>query len=108
MTFLLSEPGWCVHKSDVQNKGDDNTHTHSVENEQADAGRDSRTRVTRPNSLARTGTGKMFIFPVQLATSRIGNLTRLIQTLLTMALKGEVWVEAITEGGRRFMASWRK
>ena len=26
----------------------------------------------------------------------------------TMALKGEVWVEAVTEGGRRFMAAWRK
>ena len=29
----------------------------SVENEQADAGRDGRTRLTRPNSQARTGTG---------------------------------------------------
>ena len=26
----------------------------------------------------------------------------------TMALKAEVWVEAVTEGGRRFMAAWRK
>ena len=25
-----------------------------------------------------------------------------------MALKGEVWVEAVTEGGWRFMAAWRK
>ena len=25
-----------------------------------------------------------------------------------MALKFEVWVEAVTEGGRRFMAAWRK
>ena len=25
MTFLLCDPGWCVHKSDVQNKRDDNT-----------------------------------------------------------------------------------
>ena len=24
------------------------------------------------------------------------------------ALKVEVWVEAVTEGGRRFMATWRK
>ena len=24
------------------------------------------------------------------------------------ALKAEVWVEAVTEGGRRFMAAWRK
>ena len=26
----------------------------------------------------------------------------------TMALKAEVWVEAITEGGRRFMAAWKE
>ena len=26
----------------------------------------------------------------------------------TMALKVEVWVEAVTEGGRRFMAAWRE
>ena len=26
----------------------------------------------------------------------------------TMALKTEVWVEAVTEGGRRFMAAWRE
>ena len=25
-----------------------------------------------------------------------------------MALKTEVWVEAVTEGGRRFMAAWRE
>ena len=30
----------------------------SMENEQADTGRDGRTRLTRPNSQARTGTGK--------------------------------------------------
>ena len=29
MTFLLYGPGWCVHKSDVQNKWDDNTHVHT-------------------------------------------------------------------------------
>ena len=49
-------------------------------NEQAGAGRDCRTRLARPNYQARTGTGK-FIFPVQLTTSKIGNLTRLILTL---------------------------
>ena len=27
MAFLLCDPGWCVHKSDVQNKWDDSTHT---------------------------------------------------------------------------------
>ena len=25
-----------------------------------------------------------------------------------MALKDEVWVETVTEGGRRFVAAWRK
>ena len=25
-----------------------------------------------------------------------------------MALKAEVWAEAVTEGGRRFMATWRE
>ena len=29
MNFLLCDPGWYVHKSDAQNKWDDNTqHTH--------------------------------------------------------------------------------
>ena len=49
--------------------------------EQAGAGGDSRNRFARPNSQARTGTGKYSFFPVQLTTSRIGNLTRLILTL---------------------------
>ena len=26
----------------------------------------------------------------------------------TMALKAEVWVKAVTEGGRRFVAAWRE
>ena len=26
----------------------------------------------------------------------------------TMAVKAEVWVEAVTKGGRRFMAAWRQ
>ena len=26
----------------------------------------------------------------------------------TMSVKAEVWVEAVTKGGRRFMASWRQ
>ena len=47
--------------------------------EQANAGRNCRTRLARPNSQARTRTGNFF--PVQLTTSRIGNLTRLILTL---------------------------
>ena len=49
--------------------------------EQTDAGRDCRTRLARPNSQARTRTGKYSFFPVQLTTCRIGNLTRLIHTL---------------------------
>ena len=49
--------------------------------EQADAKRDSRTRLARPNSQARTRAGEYLFFPVQLATSRIGNLTRLVHTL---------------------------
>ena len=53
--------------------------------EQADAGRDCRTRLARPNSQARTNVAReIFIFPVQLTTSRIGNLTRLIHTLAYM------------------------
>ena len=31
MAFLLCDPGWYVHKSDVQNKWDDNTHTHTFD-----------------------------------------------------------------------------
>ena len=49
--------------------------------EQADAGRGCRTRLARPNSQARTGTGKYSFFHVQLTTGRIGNLTWLIHTL---------------------------
>ena len=49
----------------------------SVEKEQADAGRNGRTRLARPNSWARTGTGKYSFFPtVHLTPSRIGNLAR--------------------------------
>ena len=52
--------------------------------EQADAGRDCRTRLAGPNSQARTNADReIFIFPVQLTTCRIGNLTRLIHTLAT-------------------------
>ena len=53
----------------------------SVENEEAD------TRRGRPNPSRETkvsganGDREIFIFPVQLTTSRIGNLTRLIHTL---------------------------
>ena len=30
MTFLLCDPGWCVYKSDVQDKWDNNTHTQPI------------------------------------------------------------------------------
>ena len=30
VTSLLCDPGSCVHKSDVQNKWDGNTHTHTL------------------------------------------------------------------------------
>ena len=42
--------------------GRDSVSKHQIQSEygdeQADAGRDRRTRLTRPNSQARTGTGK--------------------------------------------------
>ena len=52
----------------------------SIENKQADTRRDSQTCLAKPNSLARTGTRTFF--PVQLTMNRIGDLTRLICTLL--------------------------
>ena len=30
VTFLVCDPGWYAHKSDVQNKWDDSTHTHML------------------------------------------------------------------------------
>ena len=56
-----------------------------MENGQADAGRDGRIRLARSKSRVQTGARKYLVltFPVQLITSRrIGNLTRLIPTLL--------------------------
>ena len=44
----------------------------SIENEQADTGRDGQTCLAKPNFQARTGTRKFF--PVQLTMNRIGNL----------------------------------
>ena len=46
--------------------------------EQADAGRDCRTRLARPKFAGANRDREISISPVQLATSRIGNLTRLI------------------------------
>ena len=56
--------------------------------EQADAGRDCRTRLARPNSRGeRTNADReIFIFPVQLTTCRIANLTWLIHTLAICGL----------------------
>ena len=52
--------------------------------EQADAGRDCRTRLETEFSGANRDR-EIFIFPVQLTTSRIGSLTQLI---LTLAIPG--------------------
>ena len=53
-----------------------------VENEQADAGQGDRARLARLNSQARRGIGKNSCFSFQLTTTRIGNHTRLSNTLL--------------------------
>ena len=49
--------------------------------EQADAGRDCRTRFARPIFQGANADREILFFPVQLTTSRIGSLTRLIHTL---------------------------
>ena len=50
--------------------------------EQADAGRDSLPNPSRETKFTgANGDREAFIFPVQLTTNRIGNLTRLILTL---------------------------
>ena len=54
----------------------------SMENEQADAGRDGGTPSGETKFSGAYGDGGIFIIPVQLTTSRIGSLTRLIHTLL--------------------------
>ena len=46
--------------------------------EQADAGRDCRIRLAIPNFSGANADREILIFPAQLTTSRIGNLTRLI------------------------------
>ena len=51
--------------------------------EQTDAGRDCRTNPSRTTKFSGANAdGEISIFPVQLTTSRIGNLTRLIHTLV--------------------------
>ena len=54
---------------------------HQIQPEQADAGRDCRSRLARPNFSGANGDREIFIVPVPLTTSRIGNLTRLILSL---------------------------
>ena len=55
----------------------------SVENERADAIRDSGTCLARPNSQAGAKRDReKHIFPVQLITSEIDNINQLIHTLL--------------------------
>ncbi|CAN0192735.1 unnamed protein product, partial [Ascophyllum nodosum] len=56
-------------------------YVYDVEAEQADAGRDGRICLTRPNSQARTGTGEKMFIPFQLTSSSIGTHTELIHTL---------------------------
>ena len=54
---------------------------------QADAGWGCRIRLARLNSQSGANNGdsrEIFIFPLQLTTSRIGNLTRLIHNLATI------------------------
>ena len=58
-----------------------------MNNEQAGAGRDDRTCLARPKFKARTGTGKYSFFPVELTTSRIGSLARLIHNTLLKVLQ---------------------
>ena len=71
----------------------------SIENEQADTIRDSQTCLAKPSSQARTGAWK--IFPVQLSIDRIGNLTRLICTLLyVMTTHAYVYTVACTLNSR--------
>ena len=50
--------------------------------EQADAGRDCRKPSRETKFSVTNADGGILFFSVQLATSRIGNLTRLIHTLL--------------------------
>ena len=67
----------------------------SIENGQADTRRDSLTCLAKPSSQARTEARKFF--PVQLTMSRIGNLTRLICTLLyVMTTHAYVYTVACT------------
>ena len=50
----------------------------SVDNEQADAGQDSRTRLTRPNSQTRKGDRENNLFPCSADHEQDWNLIRLV------------------------------
>ena len=54
--------------------------------EQADAGRDFRNRLAKTNFSGANADRELFMFPVQLTTCRIGNLTRLIHTLACVTI----------------------
>ena len=66
VTFLLDGPGWCVHKSDVQTKWDDDTHTHT----QCQHG---SANLELGEGEGRCQTFFFFFFPVQQTTSGIGH-----------------------------------
>ena len=54
-----------------------------------------RTGLARSNSHARTGTGKYSFFPVQLSTSRFGNLTRLILTCYMYVMTIHTYIRGV-------------
>ena len=74
----------CDHAYDSAKLGRNPVSEHQIQPEygdvQAEAGRDCRIRLAKPNSQARTRTGNNH-FLCHLTTSRISNLTRLIHTL---------------------------
>ena len=54
----------------------------SVKNQRAGTGRDGRTCLAKVNSQVRRGQGKLFFPCSDTTTSKIGNHTRLVHTLL--------------------------
>ena len=76
--FLLRDPGWCVHKSDVQNKWDCNTTPKDWV-----LTRDATVELYRSPETKFKTPGSCQFFP----TSRIGNHTRLMPSLLNVMTK---------------------
>ena len=75
--------------------------------EQADAGQDCPSRETKFSGA--NGDGEIFIFPVQLTTSRIGNLTRLIYTLgyyMCVTIHGQLYRENSFSPYTRYLAEY--